>query len=110
MQEPSKDPNIINRLLSFFPDWAFMILLEIMDRIDVYKCGKTSILFGGSLWKGLSISNQHTRNRKNPANRLFREFVRITRLWKSDWVVSESMRGILKKTFTINSSCGRDLA
>jgi len=87
-----------------------MILLEIMDRIDVCKCGKTSILFGGSLWKGLSIFNRHTRNRDNPIDRLFREFVRITRLWKSDLVVSESMRGILKKALTINSSCGRDLA
>jgi DNA (cytosine-5)-methyltransferase 1 len=67
-----------------------------VDKINVCKRGKTSVLFGGPPCQGFSTSNQRTRSRENPSNWLFREFVRITRLWKPDWVLFENVRGIVE--------------
>ena len=67
-----------------------------VDKIDVSKRGKTSVLFGGPPCQGFSTSNQRTRSRGNPSNWLFEEFVRIARFWKPDWVVFENVRGIVE--------------
>jgi len=67
-----------------------------LKRINVSKRGSTSVLFGGPPCQGFSTSNQRTRGRKNPANWLFKEFVRIAQLWKPDWVVFENVRGIIE--------------
>lgn len=67
-----------------------------IDRIDVPKRGKTSVLFGGPPCQGFSTSNQRTRNLNNPSNWLFKEFIRITQLWEPDWVVFENVRGIVE--------------
>jgi DNA (cytosine-5)-methyltransferase 1 len=67
-----------------------------VKEIDVCKSGNTSILFGGPPCQGFSTSNQRTRNRDNPSNWLFREFVRLARLWEPDWVVFENVRGIVE--------------
>ena len=67
-----------------------------VDKINVCKRGKTSILFGGPPCQGFSTSNQRTRSRENPSNWLFKEFVRIVRFWKPDWVVFENVRGIVE--------------
>ena len=67
-----------------------------LDKIDVCKRGNTSILFGGPPCQGFSTSNQRTRSRENPSNWLFKEFVRIVRCWKPDWVVFENVRGIVE--------------
>lgn len=67
-----------------------------VDKIDVCKHGKTSILFGGPPCQGFSTSNQRTRSRENPSNWLLKEFVRIVHFWKPDWVVFENVRGIVE--------------
>jgi len=67
-----------------------------VGEIDICKRGKTSVLFGGPPCQGFSTSNQRTRNRENPSNWLFEEFVRIARLWKPNWVVFENVRGIVE--------------
>jgi DNA (cytosine-5)-methyltransferase 1 len=53
-----------------------------------------SILFGGPPCQGFSTSNQRTRTLSNPNNWLFKEFIRIARLWRPDWVVLENVRGL----------------
>lgn len=70
--------------------------IENVRRIDVSRKNKITVLFGGPPCQGFSTSNQRTRNRKNPSNWLFKEFIRITRLWKPDWVVFENVRGIVE--------------
>ncbi len=75
-----------------------MIIDDIgnVKSIDVPKRGKVSVLFGGPPCQGFSTSNQRTRTVENPSNWLFKEFVRIARLWKPDWVVFENVRGIVE--------------
>jgi len=58
-----------------------------VHRIDVPRKNKMAVLFGGPPCQGFSTSNQRTRSRENPTNWLFKEFVRIVRLWEPDWVV-----------------------
>lgn len=53
------------------------------------------ILFGGPPCQGFSRSNHRTRNKKNPNNWLFEEFIRLTKHWKPDWVVLENVEGIM---------------
>lgn len=67
-----------------------------VTEISVPKRGKVSVLFGGPPCQGFSTSNQRTRSCQNPANWLFREFVRLVNLWKPDWVVFENVRGIIE--------------
>lgn len=56
----------------------------------------TTILFGGAPCQGFSTSNRRTNNRNNPDNWLYKEFVRILRLWMPDWVVFENVTGIVE--------------
>jgi DNA (cytosine-5)-methyltransferase 1 len=55
-----------------------------------------TIVFGGPPCKGFSTSNQRTRNRDNPNNYLYKEFLRIVRGMIPDWVVFENVKGILE--------------
>jgi DNA (cytosine-5)-methyltransferase 1 len=64
--------------------------------IDLFFEKKTKILFGGPPCQGFSTSNQKTRSKNNISNWLFQEFVRITDLWKPDWVVLENVKGIVE--------------
>jgi len=64
--------------------------------INVSKKDRTSILFGGPPCQGFSTSNQRTRSISNPSNWLFNEFIRISRIWKPDWIVFENVRGIIE--------------
>lgn len=54
------------------------------------------IIFGGPPCQGFSTSNQKTRSKTNPENWLFREYLRITKELKPDWVVVENVKGILE--------------
>lgn len=54
----------------------------------------TYVLFGGPPCQGFSTSNQKTRNRYNPKNWLFQEFVRLTKEMKPEWIVMENVKGI----------------
>jgi DNA (cytosine-5)-methyltransferase 1 len=56
--------------------------------------GARTVIFGGPPCQGFSTSNQRTRNAENPHNWLFKDFVRLVRLWKPDWVVMENVKGI----------------
>ncbi len=63
-------------------------------RINIPSNGESRIIFGGPPCQGFSTSNQKTRNSNNPNNWLFREYIRIVKLWKPDWVVFENVQGI----------------
>jgi DNA (cytosine-5)-methyltransferase 1 len=63
--------------------------------IPLKKTKDTTILFGGPPCQGFSYSNQRTRNKNNAKNWLFKEFVRVTKLWGPDWFVLENVSGIL---------------
>ncbi|MCB2188940.1 MAG: DNA cytosine methyltransferase [Deltaproteobacteria bacterium] len=52
------------------------------------------VLFGGPPCQGFSTSNQRTRNRNNPNNWLFKEFLRFVELLSPDWVIFENVKGI----------------
>ena len=54
----------------------------------------TTIVFGGPPCQGFSTSNQRTRNRSNPSNWMFTEFIRVAKLWSPDWIVVENVKGI----------------
>lgn len=62
--------------------------------IPIATNGEDRVLFGGPPCQGFSTSNQRTRNADNPDNWLFREYMRIVRLWRPDWVVFENVKGI----------------
>ncbi|MDR2408075.1 MAG: DNA cytosine methyltransferase [Bacteroidales bacterium] len=69
--------------------------VQNLHKIPLNKTKDTTILFGGPPCQGFSYSNQRTRNKKNEKNWLFKEFVRITKLWQPDWFVLENVSGIL---------------
>jgi DNA (cytosine-5)-methyltransferase 1 len=54
-----------------------------------------TVLFGGAPCQGFSTSNKKTNNRDNPQNWLYKEFVRVLKLWQPDWVVFENVTGLL---------------
>jgi DNA (cytosine-5)-methyltransferase 1 len=75
----------------------------IMKNIDINKIEElnieketTTLLFGGAPCQGFSTSNQKTRNKENPSNWLFKEFVRLAKQWQPDWIVFENVRGIIE--------------
>lgn len=53
-----------------------------------------TILFGGPPCQGYSTSNQQTRNRTNPKNWLFLEFIRIAKALNPAWIIFENVKGI----------------
>ena len=70
--------------------------IKNIHRINVSKKGHETVLFGGPPCQGFSTSNQRTRNSENLSNWLFEEFVRVTRLWKPDWVIFENVKGLVE--------------
>lgn len=54
------------------------------------------ILFGGPPCQGFSTSNQKTRNKENESNWLFKEYLRLTKEQKPDWVIVENVKGIVE--------------
>lgn len=62
------------------------------------KTDKRSItlLFGGPPCQGYSTSNQKTRNKDNPKNWLFQEFVRLAEEIEPDWILLENVKGIVE--------------
>lgn len=65
-------------------------------RIRKIKKGrKATVVFGGPPCQGFSYSNIRTRDVANENNWLFKEFLRVVRIWKPDWVVFENVRGIV---------------
>lgn len=60
------------------------------------KTGEPSILFGGPPCQGFSTSNQKTRGIDNEKNWLFREYLRLVRQVRPDWVVFENVKGLIE--------------
>ncbi len=58
--------------------------------------GKPLVVFGGPPCQGFSTSNQRTRGKDNPENWLFREYIRVLKMYKPDWFVFENVSGILE--------------
>ena len=61
-----------------------------------FKMNTPVILFGGPPCQGYSTSNQKTRNKDNPKNWLFKEFIRIIQEFGPEWVLLENVKGILE--------------
>lgn len=53
------------------------------------------ILFGGPPCQGFSKSNLKTRNTLNNNNWLYKEYIRIVKLLKPEWIVLENVYGII---------------
>jgi DNA (cytosine-5)-methyltransferase 1 len=78
------------------------------------------VLFGGPPCQGFSTSNQRTRGPGNNKNWLYREFLRLTKVLRPQWVVFENVPGMLEghgqafvkdiqkslKAFGFHTSCG----
>jgi DNA (cytosine-5)-methyltransferase 1 len=64
--------------------------------IDFGRRDGELILYGGPPCQGFSTSNQRTRNKANPKNWLFREFLRLVDIVGPEWVVFENVAGILQ--------------
>lgn len=60
-----------------------------------YKGNVPKFLYGGPPCQGYSSSNQRTRNKDNGNNWLFREFIRVSKLWKPDYIVFENVSGLV---------------
>lgn len=70
--------------------------IKAVKGIDVERNNADLILFGGPPCQGYSTSNQKTRSKSNPQNWLFKEFVRLAKEIKPDWVVFENVTGIFE--------------
>jgi DNA (cytosine-5)-methyltransferase 1 len=71
--------------------------IKNIKKIDVeVKKGAVKLLFGGPPCQGFSTSNQRTRNKKNEANWLFKDFIRLAKTWEPDWIIFENVRGIVE--------------
>lgn len=54
------------------------------------------LLFGGPPCQGFSTSNQRNRGADNENNWLFRQYLRLVREVRPDWVVFENVKGLLE--------------
>lgn len=70
--------------------------IRSLRQIGFHDRHRQTIIFGGPPCKGFSTSNQRTRNRDNPTNHLYKEFLRIIKKAIPDWVVFENVKGILE--------------
>lgn len=53
-----------------------------------------TVVFGGPPCQGFSTSNQRTRTARNPVNWMYKELIRVAKIWHPDWIVIENVRGI----------------
>lgn len=91
------DPHAASTYAANFP--SVRVLCQLIERVrrrDLPVTTEPTILFGGPPCQGFSTSNQRNRSARNGNNWLFKEFLRIVRLWQPDWVVFENVKGILE--------------
>jgi DNA (cytosine-5)-methyltransferase 1 len=92
-----KDPHAAATYLQNHPDIVLLNQdIRTVRNILLKKPHHQTIVFGGPPCKGFSTSNQRTRTSDNPNNQLYREFLRIVRELKADWIVFENVKGILE--------------
>ncbi|MBI1806951.1 MAG: DNA cytosine methyltransferase [Ignavibacteria bacterium] len=65
-------------------------------KIELHSGREPTVVFGGPPCQGFSTSNQRTRSAENENNWLFKEYVRVVRMYSPDWVVFENVKGILE--------------
>lgn len=70
--------------------------IKNIDKIYLNNEDNVIVLFGGPPCQGFSTSNQKTRNKNNPKNWLFKEFIRLADSLKPEWIVFENVRGIVE--------------
>ena len=67
-----------------------------IQQFDIQRKNQELVLFGGPPCQGFSTSNQRTRSSHNKNNWLFKEFVRVAKTVKPDWIVFENVKEILE--------------
>jgi len=73
-----------------------LVINNDIKTVDAKKLGvKPDIVFGGPPCQGFSISNTQTRNKHNPKNYLFKEFIRFIRDLSPRWFLFENVEGIV---------------
>ncbi len=65
-------------------------------KIDIKEKNESLIVYGGPPCQGFSTSNQKNRDKNNINNWLFKEFIRVLKLYKPSWFVFENVRGIIE--------------
>ncbi len=70
--------------------------IQRVRTLDLGNRNAPVVLFGGPPCQGFSTSNQRTRSAENEANWLFREYLRIVRQVRPEWVVFENVKGMLE--------------
>ncbi|PPD10875.1 MAG: DNA (cytosine-5-)-methyltransferase, partial [Methylophilus sp.] len=55
-----------------------------------------TIIFGGPPCQGFSTSNQKNRDLNNPNNWLYKEYIRLVKEIRPDWVVFENVKGLIE--------------
>ena len=71
--------------------------IKDIETIEVLATGnQQKILMGGPPCQGFSKSNVKGRTIDNQKNWLFKEYLRITKLWKPDWFVLENVQGLVE--------------
>lgn len=90
-----RDPNAAATYATNHPDIElYPDDICTLTEINLEEDGEEIIVFGGPPCKGFSTSNQRTRNRYNPNNQLYKEFLRVIRMLQPDWLVFENVKGL----------------
>jgi len=70
--------------------------IQNIKEFSFSRDGEQVVLFGGPPCQGYSYLNRKTRNKNNPRNWLFKEFMRTIKLIDPDWIVIENVPGLKK--------------
>lgn len=85
------------------------VIIDKVQNVHSFNLGnsKPIVLFGGPPCQGYSKSNSKTWNKTNEKNWLFKEFIRVSKILKPDWIVIENVPGLIKldKGFFIKEIC-----
>lgn len=69
--------------------------VKIADFVEVDPT-QPLIVFGGPPCQGFSTSNQKNRDAENANNWLYREFIRVVRGTRPNWIVFENVKGLIE--------------
>ncbi len=89
------DPHAVTTYMANHPEVnLFHGDIKKLRQIPLCPWNQQTVLFGGPPCQGFSTSNQRTRNKENKGNWMFKEFIRLARSWRPDWIVFENVYGI----------------
>ncbi|MBZ0206902.1 MAG: DNA cytosine methyltransferase [Flavobacteriales bacterium] len=66
-----------------------------VKEFDLRRGKEQLVLFGGPPCQGYSKSNRSSRTLENPLNKLYKEFDRIGKMLRPDWIVVENVPGFM---------------